>query len=148
MEAVLLIGVQGAGKTTFFEQRFAATHVHISRDVLGSLPRERAAVETCIGARKPFVIDNTNALASTRAAWIARAKAADYRIVGYFFNTEMRAAIARNNKRTNRKPVPVPGLLRTWKVMEPPSIREGFDELYTVTPKRELMFDVTPREAS
>jgi len=29
---VILVGLPGAGKTTFFEQRFAATHVHVSKD--------------------------------------------------------------------------------------------------------------------
>jgi predicted kinase len=144
MEAVLLIGVQGAGKTTFFEQRFAATHVHVSRDVLGSFARERAVVEACIASGKPFVVDNTNALAATRASYIALAKPAGYRIVGYFFEMEVRAAIARNNKRTNRKPVPVPALLRTWKRIERPSPAEGFDKLHTVIPKLDCVFEVTP----
>jgi predicted kinase len=147
MEAVLLIGVQGAGKTTFFEQRLAETHVHVSRDVLGSFPRERAIIDNCVASRRPFVVDNTNALASARAPYIALAKAAGYRVVGYFFDTEMRAAIARNNKRTSRKPVPVPALLRTWKRMERPTLAEGFDELSTVIPKRDLAFDVTPHVA-
>ena len=142
MEAVLLIGVQGAGKTTFFEQRFAATHVYVSRDVLGSFVRERALIDDCIRSAKPFVVDNTNALATTRAAYIALARPAGYRIAGYFFETEMRAAIARNNKRTNRKPVPIPALLRTWKRMERPAVDEGFDELYTVLPKRDGDFEV------
>jgi predicted kinase len=143
MDAVLLIGVQGAGKTTFYEQRFAATHVHVSRDVLGNFPRERAVIESCIAARKAFVVDNTNALAAARAPYIAIAKPAGYRIIGYFFDTEMRAAIARNNKRANRKPVPVPALLRTWKRMERPTVDEGFDELHTVIPKRDDAFEVT-----
>ena len=37
-EAVVLCGVQGAGKTTLYEQRFAATHVRVSLDALACQP--------------------------------------------------------------------------------------------------------------
>jgi len=30
----MLIGLPGAGKTTFFRERFAATHDHVSKDAL------------------------------------------------------------------------------------------------------------------
>jgi predicted kinase len=145
MQAVILMGVQGAGKTTFYDQRFRGTHTHISRDVLGSFARERAAIADCISTRTAFVVDNTNARAAARAPYITLARAGGFRVIGYFFETEMRAAIARNNKRTNRKPVPVPALIRTWKQLEPPTPAEGFDELYTAVPKRDLTFDVAPR---
>ena len=36
MEAIVLCGVQGSGKTTLYRDRFAATHEHVSLDVLGS----------------------------------------------------------------------------------------------------------------
>jgi hypothetical protein len=32
MELLIFIGLQGAGKTTFYQSRFAATHIHISKD--------------------------------------------------------------------------------------------------------------------
>ena len=44
MEAVLLIGIQGSGKTTFYRERFADTHAHISLDVLKTRGRERDAL--------------------------------------------------------------------------------------------------------
>jgi hypothetical protein len=45
MELVLLVGLPGAGKTSFFRQRFAETHVHVS----GALIRRVYVVE----AREP-----------------------------------------------------------------------------------------------
>jgi predicted kinase len=40
MEAVILIGVQGGGKTSFFREHFLHTHVRISLDVLRKRHRE------------------------------------------------------------------------------------------------------------
>jgi hypothetical protein len=67
MEAVLLIGVQGCGKSTFYKERFFDTHVRISRDMLKTKGRERLLLGACLAAKQPFVLDNTNALASQRA---------------------------------------------------------------------------------
>ena len=40
MEAVVLCGVQGSGKTTLFRDRFLATHVRVSMDLLRTRARE------------------------------------------------------------------------------------------------------------
>jgi len=32
VEAVIFIGLQGSGTTTFYQQRFAHTHAHVSLD--------------------------------------------------------------------------------------------------------------------
>ena len=42
-----------------------------------------------------------------------------------------------NNHRKDKKPVPVPAILRTAKRLEPPSLDEGFDEIQTITPTPE-----------
>jgi predicted kinase len=34
MECVILIGLPASGKSTFFRERFAATHDHVSKDLL------------------------------------------------------------------------------------------------------------------
>lgn len=63
MEAVILIGVQGSGKTTFYLRRFFETHVRFSLDMLRTRRRERILLMACVEAKQPFVIDNTNAAA-------------------------------------------------------------------------------------
>ena len=40
MEAVIVCGIQGAGKTAFVRERFFETHVRISRDLLRTAHRE------------------------------------------------------------------------------------------------------------
>ena len=55
-EAVILIGIPGAGKSTFYRERFANTHVHISLDVLKTRARERTVLQECIAAGRSFVV--------------------------------------------------------------------------------------------
>jgi predicted ABC-type ATPase len=133
MEAVILVGIQASGKSTFYQQRFFDTHVRISRDLLRTRSRERLLLQACLESRQPFVVDNTSVTAEERARYIGAAKAAGYRVVGYFFRTEPRAAIARNRLREGKAVIPIPGILGTYKKLEEPRMEEGFDELWSVT---------------
>jgi predicted kinase len=132
-EVVIFTGLQGSGKTTYFTDRFAATHEHVSRDVLGTAARELQRMRECFSAGRSFVLDNTNATRALRAPVIRQAKAAGFRVTCYFFDVPPRTAIGRNNHRKDKKPVPVPAILRTAKHLEPPSAEEGIDEIHTVT---------------
>lgn len=40
MELVLLIGIPGAGKSTFYQRHLAGTHVRVNLDTLKRRPRE------------------------------------------------------------------------------------------------------------
>jgi predicted kinase len=153
MEAVILVGIQASGKSTFYKERFFDTHVRISRDLLRTKNRESQLLDTCIRTQQPFVVDNTNPLAEERARYILPAQAARFRVVCYFFRTETRAAIARNNKREGRARIPIPGILGTYKKLNEPRPEEGFDEIYlvTLTPENEFIVEQafpTPDEGS
>lgn len=144
MEAVILMGIQASGKSTFYQQRMFDTHVRISRDVVKTKHRERLLLEACLLGKQPFVIDNTNPTAEERARYVAAARAAGFRVIGYFFRTETRAAIARNRLREGRAVVPIPGILGTYKKLEEPRREEGFDELYEVRVNGTGGFEVAP----
>jgi predicted kinase len=144
MEAVILAGIQASGKSTFYKQRFFDTHVRISRDLLRTRNREARLLQLCLETGQPFVIDNTNPTAEERARYVQPALAAGFRVVGYFFATETRAAIARNNLRQGRARVPIPGLLGTYKKLREPRMDEGFHELHRVTLTAENGFLVHP----
>jgi hypothetical protein len=60
MEMILLIGGQGAGKSTFYRERFFDTHVRVNLDMLKTRHRERLLVEACLRMKQKFVMDNTN----------------------------------------------------------------------------------------
>lgn len=132
MEAVLLIGIQGAGKSTFYARHFFHTHVRLSLDMLKTRHRERVLLEACLGAGQPLVVDNTNVTAAERARYVLPARAAGFRVKGYFFEPDPQGSLRRNNLREGKRRVPPAGLFGTLKRLERPRIEEGFDELYRV----------------
>jgi hypothetical protein len=132
MEAVILVGVQGSGKTTLYLERFFATHVRLSLDVLRTRRREQVLLAACIEAKQPFVVDNTNPTAEGRAGYIAPALAAGFRVVGYHLDLPIGVCLARNAKREGKQRIPVPGIYGTQKRLQVPTLAEGFAALYTV----------------
>ncbi len=136
-EAVIFVGLQGSGKTTYFTKHFATTHAHISRDVQQTPDRELALMRECMVAGRSFVIDDTNATRAVRAPYIREAKAAGFAVLCYFFDAPVRTAIGRNNHRKDKKPVPVPAILSTAKRLEPPSLNEGLDQIEVIVPEPE-----------
>ena len=133
MEAVIFTGVQGAGKSTFFRDRFFDAYVRISLDLFKTRPRERLFLDTCLKSGQRFVVDNTNPRAEDRAPYIAAAKQARFRVIGYYFETTVRDALRRNALRAGGAVIPVPGVIGTYKRIERPLWTEGYDELYLVT---------------
>ncbi len=134
-EAVIFTGLQGSGKTTYYEQHFSGTHAHVSRDIQGTAEQEAALVRECLRSGRSFVVDDTNPTRETRAPFIREAKAAGFRVAGYYFDTPVRIAIGRNNHRADKKPVPVPAILRAAKRLEPLAYEEGFDEVRVIKPQ-------------
>lgn len=130
MEAVLLIGIQGAGKSTFYCRRFFETHVRVSLDLLKTRHREARLLHMCLDTGQPFVVDKTNPTVAERARYIAAARAARFRVVGYFFEPDPPGSFQRNRARA--KPVPAAGLFGTLKRLQRPRLAEGFDELFVV----------------
>ena len=76
MEAVILCGVQGSGKTTLYRDRFLETHVRVSMDLLRTRAREAAFLKMCLETRMLFVVDNTNPTVADRARYVAPAREA------------------------------------------------------------------------
>ena len=132
MEAVILVGVQGAGKSTFYRERFFDTHVRINLDMLGTRKREQLLLAACLDAGQSFVVDNTNPQASDRARYIALSRAKGFRVIAYFFDVPLRDAMRRNNQRKLRKKIPPVAVAGTHKKLEAPSKNEGFDQIFAV----------------
>jgi predicted kinase len=133
MEAILFTGIQAVGKSTFYKERFFATHVRINLDMLKTRPRELLLLQACIAAQQPFVVDNTNTLKRDRARYIEAAKPAGFRIVGYYFQSSLKDALLRNSQREGKANIPAKGVLAAYQRLEIPSYTEGFDQLYYVS---------------
>jgi predicted kinase len=132
MEAVIFIGIQATGKSTFFQQRFFATHIRINLDMLKTRNRERILLAACLEARQPFVIDNTNVSREARAGYIRQAKAAGFSVIGYYFKSALQAALERNRQRSGKSLIPEKGIIGAYRKLELPGFDEGFDRLFYV----------------
>jgi predicted kinase len=130
MEAVILVGIQASGKSTFYRERFFDTHLRISLDLVRTRRRERLLMEACLEGGQRFVIDNTNPTVAERARYLAPARAARFRTIGYFFEPDSKGSVARNAGRARQ--VPPSGIFGTLKRLERPTFAEGFDELHRV----------------
>ena len=130
--AILLIGIPATGKSTFCRQRLFDTHVRINLDQLRTRHREKLLLEACLAGRQPFVVDNTNATRETRARFIAPARAAGFRVIGYYFSSKVAESLERNRMRQGSARIPDQGVLGISGRLVSPSSGEGFDELWYV----------------
>jgi predicted kinase len=149
MECVILIGLPASGKSTFFRERFAATHDHVSKDLFRNNPkpqrRQEYLIAESLAAGRSVVVDNTNPSAAIRAPLIAIAKQHGAEITGYFFVTEAGDALRRNRTRQGRERVPDVAIFTVRKRLEPPTTAEGFDRLFTVSiNEADRTFEVSP----
>jgi predicted kinase len=129
VEAVIFVGIQATGKSSFYRKRFFDTHVRINLDMLKTRHRERLLVRACIEAKQPFVVDNTNPSVEERARYIEPARSAGFHVTGYYFSSSVGETLARNARRTGKARVPEKGIFGTRKRLQAPNLEEGFDEL-------------------
>jgi predicted kinase len=132
MDAVIFIGIPGSGKSTFFLESFFETHVRINLDMLKTRHREMILITACIQAKQSFVVDNTNITSAERARYIPLARQAGFRVVGYYFQSSLEAALQRNQLRKGKALIPSKGVIAHYHKLELPSFAEGFDKLFGV----------------
>ena len=136
MELVLFIGLQGSGKSSFYRERFAATHVHVSKDLWPNArkreARQRRLIDEALARGESVVVDNTNPRLEDRAPLIAIGRERGARVVGYAFESDLEACLGRNAGRVGRARVPDKALHITHRKLRWPSYAEGFDALFHV----------------
>ncbi|MBC6460794.1 ATP-binding protein [Actinomadura sp. HBU206391] len=151
-EIAVLVGLQGSGKTTFFRDRLAGTHVHVSKDNLGKRRRRQARqmrmIDEALAAGRNVAVDNTN---PSREEWdplIEMARTHGAKVTGYWFPPDVPGSLRRNAARTPRTRVPDVGIYATVSRLRRPLRSDGFDELRTVRFDGTGGFDVTAMDES
>lgn len=141
MEAIIFIGIQGSGKSTYYKQELFNTHLRISMDLLNTRNKEQKLLEYAVGVQQRLVIDNTNPKESDRARYIPLLKSKKYKIAAYYFCPDLERAIQWNIKRSLKQQIPKKGLVATYKQLEAPNLAEGFDEIYEIRVNEFTLFE-------
>lgn len=132
METIIFCGIQATGKTTFFKEKFFKTHFRISLDQLNTRNKEQKFIDTCILTQQRYVVDNTNPTKEDRAKYISIAKANNFKVIGFYFQSKLNEALNRNSQRSGKENIPEIGIKGTFNKLEIPNYDEGFDELFFV----------------
>ncbi len=136
---VIMIGLQGSGKSTFYKTKLSTDFVRVNLDTLKTRHREKLLIDECIAGQKSYAIDNTNPTRLDRQRYIIPAKESGYRVVGYFMESKIKDCIKRNALREGKARVPEKAIAATSNKLEIPSYDEEFDELYFVKNDGETM---------
>ena len=129
---VLMMGIQGSGKSMFYQKFLADNFVRVNLDTLKTRHQEQLLISDCLEAGKSFVVDNTNPTKADRQRYIPLAQFAGYKVVGYFMESKIKDCMQRNALRDGVARVPEKAIAATSNKLEIPSYDEGFDELYFV----------------
>jgi predicted kinase len=142
MQAIIFIGIQASGKSTFYSYQFATTHLRINLDMLKTRHREKRLLETCLEIGQMFVVDNTNPSLEDRQRYIELAKSHKFKVIGYYFESKILSSIDRNQHRPAAQQVLEKGIRGTHARLVIPKYDEGFDELYYVQLLPDQGFDI------
>jgi predicted kinase len=136
MEVAILIGLQASGKTTFYRERLAESHVLVSKDRMknarSKAERQARDIAAALEAGHNVAVDNTNISRDARAPILKQARSYGARTVGYFFESDLDACLRRNDRRKGAACIPRPGVVATLYRLELPRLSEGFDALWDV----------------
>ncbi len=136
LELVIFVGLQASGKSTFFRERFAATHELVSKDLFSNNKnrnrRQEELITAALSTGLPVVVDNTNPTPEARRALVRLGRGHGAKILGYYFDSTVRECVERNRLRAGKAKVPDVAIFATAKKLVPPSYAEGFDELFRV----------------
>ena len=151
MEVVLFIGLQASGKSTFYRTRFVGTHGHISKDNFRNAKnrerRQQRLMKAALSQGHSVVVDNTNPTLEARGAAILLAHEFGARVIGYYFEPDVKASLERNEQRQGAARVPDIAIFATARKLVSPSYEEGFGQLFLVRASGEVngeyQFEVT-----
>ncbi|MCZ2806995.1 ATP-binding protein [Modestobacter sp. VKM Ac-2983] len=135
-ELVVMVGLQGSGKSTWVAEHLAGTHAVVSKDHWPNARRREARQQRVVAALlaegASVVVDNTSPSPAERAPLVALAAAAGVPARAVFLDVPLETCRARNEARQGRARVPLVGLYSAAARLVPPSSAEGFGEVTRV----------------
>lgn len=137
---MVLVGQQGAGKTTFYRERYAATHRLLSKDLMGGTDKDLRIlkeIEKTAKAGQSVVIDNTNPTPAHRMRWVAAAEDLGMVPIAVWFDIptavcKYRVATRNPGVSKSRRVDPI-GFEVVRKNLSKPELDEGFVQIVTIT---------------
>ena len=147
MELVILIGLQGSGKSSFRRAHFSETHLCVSKDdfpnAINRNRRQRRMIEEAFAEGRSVVVDNTNPTVADRAELIDLAREFQAQVIGYYFESVVADCRRRNAQREGKARVPDIAIFTTINKLQPPSYDEGFDKLFFVRLTQDSRFEIS-----
>lgn len=130
MELIIFIGIPASGKSSFYKEYFFNSHIRVSLDLLNTRNKEGKLMQFCFNTHSKMVIDNNNITSNEREKYITIARNNKYKIIAYYFESNINECLERNKNR--KENIPEIGVKSKYKELEKPSKEEGFEELYYV----------------
>lgn len=134
-EVVVLTGLPGAGKSSFYRTYFAHSHLLISKDLMKKRKNKEAhqakLLRDALFQSRPIVIDNTNLNRDARHRIIQTAHHFGVKCVLYYFPLTVKESMERNLG-PYRSQVPPVAIYSAQKRLQLPEPAEGFDEVFEV----------------
>ncbi len=131
-----MVGLQGAGKSTWVLDHLAASHTVVSKDHWPNArrreARQRRVVAELLAAGRRVVVDGTNPSEQERVPLVEIAREAGVPARAVWLDVPLETCLRRNAGRTGRARVPLVGVLATAGRLVPPSTDEGFAEVEVV----------------
>jgi predicted kinase len=136
VELVVFVGLQASGKSSYYASRYAATHVHVSKDLLGHArhkhDKQMRLVEQALRTGRSVVVDNTNPRKADRAALIDLARATGATPLAVWFTAPVAECLRRNAAREGKARVPAVAIYSTARKLETPTLEEGFARIIEI----------------
>lgn len=105
--------------------------------------RQAQLIQDALQAGHSVVVDNTNPTVEERAPLIQLGKTYGAQIIGYYFESQVRPCLMRNQQRLGKARVPDVGIYTTIKKLTRPTYTEGFYQLFDVRVAGSYTFEVS-----